>query len=611
MAKFNCKICGKEFDRVGNAVYCSGPHYRPCPVCGKPVVYVRPSEPYKCCSKECTNTLSKTTMQSNFKEQECPECGKLFKRTAPGQVYCKGPHKSRCVICGNEFEYTCSPNEKPQTCSQDCANKLHIRTVQNTYGVDNVSELDWVRKKISERNSSEEVKAKREATNMKNHGVKNVSQSPAVRAKLSEIMQGEEYQTKRDAYCMEVWGYTSPAMHPDVKAKKLATFRKNHPDGYTLSESGYAKKVLDPAKVSEYLEFKADPASYILQHFDHKPHIQELRDSLGVTDTPIYDILIANNCSNLLCKSYSWMETEVYDYLKSIVPDATIRRNDRTAISPYELDFYLPEYNIGIECNPSFTHNASRSGFKGDSPKHYKYHQNKSKICKDAGIFLFHIFGYEWISKKDIIKSMLSNLLHVNATMHGARVTYVCEVSQSECKRFLNENHRQGYTNSKIKLGLRLKASDELVAVMTFGHVRNTMGTNAPEDPTIWELSRFCTKTGCNIAGGADKLFKHFLRHYNATKIISFSDFAHTMGRLYSTLGFSMQHLTEPSYVWVTEDDTKYYHRVSCQKQFLRSLLHDDTIDTEHHTEKEIMESHGFVRVYDSGVVKWEYQIEP
>lgn len=46
------------------------------------------------------------------------------------------------------------------------------------------------------------------------------------------------------------------------------------------------------------------------------------------------------------------------------------------------------------------------------------------------------------------------------------------------------------------------------------------------------------------------------------------------------------------------------------KKRYLKKLLHDNTLDIESHTEREIMESHGFVRVYDCGVIKWVYHAE-
>lgn len=43
------------------------------------------------------------------------------------------------------------------------------------YGVENVSQLSSVRKKISDRNKSDEVRKKRESTCMERYGVTNVS----------------------------------------------------------------------------------------------------------------------------------------------------------------------------------------------------------------------------------------------------------------------------------------------------------------------------------------------------------------------------------------------------------------------------------------------------
>ena len=45
---------------------------------------------------------------------------------------------------------------------------------------------------------------------------------------------------------------------------------------------------------------------------------------------------------------------------------------------------------------------------------------------------------------------------------------------------------------------------------------------------------------------------------------------------------------------------------MSCQKRYLKNLLKDDSIDLSL-TEREIMESHGYVRTYDSGLIKWIY----
>ena len=50
-----CKECGKQFEAKSPRVaYCSDIHYRPCPVCGKPVVAKYLSDPPRRCD-ECKN----------------------------------------------------------------------------------------------------------------------------------------------------------------------------------------------------------------------------------------------------------------------------------------------------------------------------------------------------------------------------------------------------------------------------------------------------------------------------------------------------------------------------------------------------------------------------
>ncbi len=53
--------------------------------------------------------------------------------------------------------------------------------------------------------------------------------------------------------------------------------------------------------------------------------------------------------------------------------------------------------------------------------------------------------------------------------------------------------------------------------------------------------------------------------------------------------------------------DDSYYNRVSCQKRNLQRLFNDNSIDVDNQTERQIMESHGYAQVFDSGTIRWEY----
>ena len=550
-----------------------------------------------------------------LKEKSCAECGKIFQPKSGTQRYCPGPHVAVCEFCGKSFQYSCSPKEKPRYCSQQCINDGKRRTVQAKYGVENVSQLDTVRKKISDANSSDEVQAKRRQTSLQNWGVDNPAKNAEVRKKMSDVMSSDEYLDNRRQTCLERYGTESPMQNAAVKEKQRQTnIDRYGMAGHPHTREDFMKMMIDPSKVDDYLAFRGDPASYIVSHYSEPPVITQLQKDLGVTDTPIYNVLIAYNCSDLIAHFHSNMEEEVVKFLKEILPPTEIIRNDRTIIKPYEIDIYLPKYKVGIECNPAATHNSSRKDPWGALPKVYNYHQRKSLSAMKAGIFLFHIFGYEWVNNRDNIEYMLMNLFHENVASIGARETQVSMVPHKDAKKFLEENHRQGYTSFNLSLGLYVKKDIDrgkltLVALMTFNHTRPTMGRTSNDDDDTWELSRFCTQVGMNVPGGASKLFKTFLWLVKPKKVISFSDVAHTRGKLYGILGFKQMSMSAPSYVWCDVYDNRYFHRVSCQKRNLRKLFEDDTIDIVNQTEREIMESRGFVKVYDCGVIRWEYTV--
>lgn len=231
----------------------------------------------------------------------------------------------------------------------------------------------------------------------------------------------------------------------------------------------------------------------------------------------------------------------------------------------------------------------------------------KSMKAEAAGIRLIHIFGYEWSARKDILKSMLTNAIGYTGTKIYARNTVVREISQSDAKRFLNDNHRQGYTVSQINIGLFAKSDNQLVSVMSFSHTRPTMGKTS-ENSEGYELTRFANKINTTVVGGASKLFKHFIKTYLPTLVISYSDIAHTSGNMYGKLGFNKASESDPGYVWVNMLNDTYYNRVTCQKSNLPKLLGEPDLDIENNTERQIMESHGYARVFDSGIIRWEWR---
>ena len=107
-----------------------------------------------------------------------------------------------------------------------------------------------------------------------------------------------------------------------------------------------------------------------------------------------------SKCANKLSNG----ENELFEFIKTICNDAIQR--ERNIISPYELDIYIPSKRIAIEYNGITWHSEK---FKGNDAK--TYHLMKTNLCKEKEIKLIHLFEDEWLEKKEIVKSMLTEIL--------------------------------------------------------------------------------------------------------------------------------------------------------------------------------------------------------
>lgn len=219
--------------------------------------------------------------------------------------------------------------------------------------------------------------------------------------------------------------------------------------------------------------------------------------------------------------------------------------NDRNAIKPAELDIYVPSKKLAIEYDGMYWHS--------DVFKDNAYHVKKTDECEKAGIQLIHIFEHEWMHKQDIVKSRLKNLIGVYDKTIFARNCEVKEVHSSEAREFQERTHIQGAVNAKVNLGLYFE--DKLVALMTFGKCRY-------DKTHEWELLRFCVELGHHVPGAAGKLLKHFEREYSPKSLVSYADRRWSIGKLYETLGFKLDHISKPNYWYYDAKNDKLESRI-------------------------------------------------
>lgn len=643
-----CVLCGKEFTPKNNTQsVCSDQHYRTCVICGKkfPLKWYSGkalSDLPKTCSPECKTKAS----FANGNPATRPESKEKARQTLLTRYGVDHPMHSEDIKAkvdatqqerygARRFTQTKAYTDKAKATNQERygadwamqtpgVQQKSEATLKAHYGVTNPMQSKELKAKVIETYKkgtgyeypmqNPEVKTKLKDTMQKRYGVENAMQAPEVKAKAVQsnierwggLGRGSPVLAEKIKNTnVEKYGCENPASSPEVQAKISDTMMKKYGAARHNATWEYRESVMtDPTKAEEWQAFLKNPEEYIAAQFNHKPTYRELADVLGVNDTSVSFHVCRMGKRELIAHAVSYLENEVVDILNEIKPGIQILRNDRQIIKPYELDIVLPEYNLAIEINPTGTHNSSFSSYGDNPPKAPSYHKMKSNLCEKRGIFLFHIFGYEWTHKKDIIISMLRNLLGCNATKIYARNCELKEVSAIEAVQFLYKNHRQSAAQAKVRYGLYYQG--QLVSLMTFGRMRNTLGRGNEDLSDCWELIRYCNLINTSVVGGASKLFKHFIRQYNPSRIRSFSDRAHTKGNLYSMLGFTEIRRSSANYVWVDTRNNKAYNRVRTQKRNLKKFLHDHTLDL-NLSERQIMESHGFAQVFDSGTITWQW----
>lgn len=291
--------------------------------------------------------------------------------------------------------------------------------------------------------------------------------------------------------------------------------------------------------------------------------------------------LINTNVSCEQQKWSTWLQEEGIEFIE----------NDRSVISPLEIDLYIPQFGIGIEIDPTATHNSDVSIFPERRREiTQSYHQNKSRKAEQAGVRLFHVF--DWYSD-DLVKEMILGICGRNERMY-ARNTIVDVVNVREEKEFLDKYHLQGYVASEAAYGLRA-SSGKLVSIMTFTRPRY-----GNKDAVEWEMLRFCSLSGVNVIGGASKLFAAFVRDYSPSSVMSFANFDVSTGGLYEALGFEFSRYTRPAYRWVRLNDPSENY----SWQLVNKMGYDKLFGTNYGkgtSNTDLMLQNGFVRVYDAG----------
>ncbi len=422
------------------------------------------------------------------------------------------------------------------------------------------------------------------------------------------------------------------------KNNRLDKSKQSLIEKYGIDSLFKKKDFQDKIKKDFYVKYNVDHPMHIDKFVDklkdtiRKKHIPKLIDKLSDNKIEIIDDYISNKdrntskpykfkcleCENIftstllgsgkipICRKCNPLikNSSIEQLVKDILNEKKLNflNNDRKILDGKEIDLLVSDYNIGFEINGNYYH----SEIHGEKDK--KYHIEKTKLTNSKNIKLIHIFEDEIILKSNIVKSRINNILGLTTTRIPARKCIIKEISKKESINFLNENHIQGNSVDKIRIGLYYQ--NILVSVMTFGNKRKVLGnkTNTNED---YELVRFCNVLNTSVIGGFSKLLNFFIKKYTPKSIVTYADIRwsgiNPENTVYMKNRFKYVENTPPNYWYVKTDDfLNRMHRFNFRKDILVKEGFDKKL-----TEWEIMKIKGFDRIWDCGSMKFELIIPP
>lgn len=144
----------------------------------------------------------------------------------------------------------------------------------------------------------------------------------------------------------------------------------------------------------------------------------------------------------------------------------------------------------------------------------------------------------DWTSKTQIVKSRILANFGQFTIIHG-RNTIVKRIDKAEAETFLNTNHLQGSVSAKVKLGLFVKKTEQLVAVATFSGARMLNKNIAPQKSI--ELIRFANLLNTRVYGGLDKMLQYVFKNIEVADIMTYVDNSWGGGASLTKIGFEAE----------------------------------------------------------------------
>lgn len=463
-----------------------------------------------------------------------------------------------CQICGKLLKFNVSKYDK--TCCYECAQKLKGASGKTTKLKNNPNYYaDWSNKyqqnclsKYGVNTYMKTLKFREKSLLCEHNHAQGAITLKNKSAEDKKIIKDKKYNT-----CFKKFGMGS---NGKAIAKAYSLFTKEDwknkkakiditiKQKYNLNNFGDLGRYLKNKKYIKHFDIYNDNELFIEKSLELNKDIIKISEYFEVSTPCIYRKLISLNVIKLEDRrKYNKGENSVHAFLN--INNIKVEKNKRKYLdNKYEIDLYLPDYNIGIEYNGMYWHSSTNN-----TP--VKYHQEKSLLAESKGIRLIHIYEDEWLNpiKRKLIEDIILHACNIQNTHKiYARKCIIKEISNKDYINFCDNNHIQGYKEASVKLGLYY--NDQLIQIASFSKSRF-------DKKYQWEWIRGCTLINYNIIGGTSKLFSYFIKHYNPNSVVCYVDYNKFNGNSYKQIGFNFVKLTDPDLFYIDTKTCERYNR--------------------------------------------------
>ena len=501
------------------------------------------------------------------------------------------------------------------------------KTIKERYGEDNVLKIKSFREKgkatLKEKYGSEIpinsdiIRDKMKETNIKRYGVEYVLQSKDIQDRIKKTnktnfgvdypMQNKEIQDKTKKTCLDKYGVEYVSQVEEFKNKQQDTMESKYGVRHALQNEQFKNKAKETnlqncgreyhhqQHITNYDIWIDDKRfkEYIIDRYNKKGMFLKLCDIntfFNVCPENVKRRVIEVDALNYFHIQSSSLELNFESLLKSY--NIVYERNNRSILLNsltgfyLEIDFYIKDYNIGIEINDISTHNSLNPSLH--TYKDPSYHLNKTLLARDQDIRLIHIWEWELrnTNEWDKVSRWLLDLFNTNKyNIYSSMCEYKIVDNTIEEKEFLDNYNLYGYTKSDICIGLYY--NNKLIQLMSFKKSSNTNYT--------LELLRYSTKYGYIVKNGYRLLFDNILKSDSSIEgIVGYLDISKETNEVYTELGFSkINDVIDPRVILCNKDLDHFIDTTSTNE-----YEYNDLIDL------------GYIPIYDCGLEVYRYTNE-